>query len=207
MTKCVTAVVVLCLAICAACANAGTYTFSPYVKDLGDLEHQYYYTWGVNWTLPAGEQIDSARLTYKNIWDWTVETDHLYTHLLDTVSAASGWQTVGYYQTVTIRQYDNQGGGDNFAGQGLFLGVWSDPYGGSPRNFNLVYDIPATHLSWLADGNFGFGIDPDCHYYNDGIELKIITSTTNQVIPEPFSMALASLGLGTLAGLRRFVKK
>lgn len=70
-----------------------------------------------------------------------------------------------------------------------------------------MYNIPSTHLSWLADGNFGFGIDPDCHYYNNGVELKIVTSSTNQVIPEPLSVLLASLGMGTLGGLRRFTRR
>lgn len=202
-----TVVITLLTLICSGVVQGATYTFSPYVNDLGDLAHQYYFTWGIKWNLPQGEEIASATLTYKNIWDWTVETDHLYTHLLDTVSAASGWKTVSYYQTVTIQQTDNQGGGDNFAGQGVLLGVWSDPYGGSPRNFDLVYDIPLAYFSWLSDGNFGFGIDPDCHYYNDGIELKIVTSSSNQVIPEPFSVALASLGLGVIAGVRRLSGK
>ena len=40
----------------------------------------------------------------------------------------------------------------------------------------------ASYFSWLSDGNFGFGIDPDCHYYNDGITFNI---TTTHEAPEP----------------------
>lgn len=199
--------IVLCLIFGAVNAYAAVYTFSPYENTLGNLAHDYYYTWGVKWDLPAGEQIESATLTFKNIWDWKVERDQLYTHLLDSVTARSGWRTVGNYQTITITGLDFGAFGDAFAGQGLFLGVWDDPVGGRARNFDLVYEIPDSHLSWLADGNFGFGIDPDCHYYNSGIELKIVTSKPSQVIPEPFTVVLASLGFGALGGLRRFAKK
>ncbi|MFA7485981.1 MAG: PEP-CTERM sorting domain-containing protein, partial [Phycisphaerae bacterium] len=39
--------------------------------------------------------------------------------------------------------------------------------------------------------NFGFGIDPDCHYYNDGIKFVITTT----VVPEPATIGLLGLGL------------
>ncbi|MCX8053517.1 MAG: hypothetical protein N3B12_06885, partial [Armatimonadetes bacterium] len=126
--------------------------------------------------MPANEVITSARLTYKSIWDWQVEEDRLYTHLLNTVTDPNGprrspnWiqrTETGYqYKTITIRGTDNQSGGDNFSGQGYLVGVWNDPKGGSNGKFaiDLSYDIPSTYFGWIADGNWGFGIDPDCHY-------------------------------------------
>lgn len=168
-------------------ARANTYDFSPSVSGLWDLTHQQYYKWGVNWSLPTGEHITSASLTYKQIWDWAHETDHLYTHLLDSVTPGI---TVGN---------DLDGSSDYFNGQGLLLGNWSDPYGDSLHKIDLTYDIPSTHFSWLSDGNFGFGIDPDCHYYNDGIVFTINTST----VPEPATLSLLGLGLLGILGLRK----
>jgi hypothetical protein len=180
-------------------ARSGTYTFSPFPSDLGDLDHSYYYIWGINWNLPSGETITGAALTYKNIYDWTPETyDTLYTHLLNSAQTGVHWW------------WDGEGGGDNFGSlpiwQGYKLGEWHDDGGGSPSNFDLVYTIPDNYFSWLSDGDFGFGIDPDCHYYNSGITFEINTTTE---APEPATLLLLGSGLIGLAGLarRRLSKK
>lgn len=172
-------------------AMAGTYSFQPATADLGDLDHYSYYTWGINSNIPQNEVITGAKLTITNIWDWTVEdNDILYVHLLDNVTPG-----------VSIFQ-DNQGGGDNFAGQGMLIGTWTDPVGGHSTNTTVTFDLgQAGALNLLkqysADGKFGFGFDPDCHYYNDGVKLTI----TTQAVPEPASMA--TLAIGGLALLRR----
>lgn len=183
--------------LCQNFAFANTYTFSPSPSDLYDLVHQEFYTWGIDWYVPSGETITSATLTYQQMWDhlWG-EDDSLYTHLLDSAYVAPGAGT--YTGTVTVGT-DNEGGGDNFSTQGLLLGVWHDPYGDSNHKVNLTYSIPAANFAWLSDGNFGFGIDPDCHYYNDGIYFTIETST----IPEPATLSLLGLGLLGLAGIKR----
>jgi hypothetical protein len=187
------------IAICLAAgtsANAGLITFHPTPNDLSDLPHAEYFTWGINFTLAPNETITGAPLTFKNIWDWTTENnDHLFVHLLDNINSGS-------------RSYvDNQGGGDNFAGKGPLIGDWSDPAGGKSRNFNLVFDFgPLGLLSTLNNFaetipgkdkvNFGFGIDPDCHYYNDGVTFTITTETTTPVvhIPEPATIAMLAIG-------------
>jgi hypothetical protein len=208
----VTIIAVCSLLACALGAQAGSYTFRPYDADLGELPHDNYFTWGINWTKPATEAINSATLTYKHIWDWTEETDHLYTHLLDTVTDPNGpgtqpnWRAMTGYQTITITSIDNQGGGDNFSGQGYAFDPWSDPKGGHDGQYaaDLSYYIPLDKLPWLADGNFGFGIDPDCHYYNCGVECVVTTVPKPSIpVPEANTVLLAMLGTGSLAGLRR----
>jgi len=49
-------------------ANAGIVTFQPTPNDLSDLPHEYYFTWGINFTLAQDEKITAAALTFTNIW-------------------------------------------------------------------------------------------------------------------------------------------
>jgi hypothetical protein len=176
----------------ASIANAGTYTYQPVNKDLSDLDHYYAYTWGIDSTIPQGERITSATLTIKNIWDWTVEDDILHVTLLD--NPTSGVKSY----------YDNQGEGDFFAGQGTKVGTWTDTVGGRSRNFDLTFDLGQAGLldklnQYAKDGKFGFGFDPDCHYFNDGVSLTVHT----QPVPEPATMAAMGLGIAALLKRRR----
>lgn len=177
-------------------AHAGTYTFVPNPANLDNLDHFKYYSWGINWTKPQNEVIVEAVLKIKNIYDWQEEEgDHLYVHLLN--NPAAGFTTF----------QDDEGGGDNWAGQGPVVGTWSDPHGGNPMNFDLVYKFSEVGLvddldNFVQNGRFGFGFDPDCHYFNDGASFTI----TTQAVPEPVS--LIAIGAGVLGlARRRFARK
>ena len=195
------AIICSLLLFVAGAVQAGVYTFTPSPFDLYDLDHHYYYTWGISWAGHADETITEAVLKYTNIWDWVVEpNDYLYTHLLDNPPAG-------------VKQYyDNQLGGDDFLGQGAWVGTWSDPNGGDPSNsINLTYKFSELGLlddlqAYAADGVFGFGIDPDCHYWNDDLKFTV-TTTRTCVIPEPMSVMLGLAGLGAVAGFTRLRRK
>jgi hypothetical protein len=119
------------------------------------------------------------------------------------------------YQRITIIGTDNENGVDNFANWSESDDValippggtdpwWNDPNGGSPRNFTLEYNINSSYFGWLSDGlldgGFGFGIDPDCHYFNSGIEFTIVTGpSSTPPVPVPAAASLAAIGLAGLA--------
>jgi hypothetical protein len=185
-------------------SQAGIYNFVPPQSDLRDLPHSQYVTWGLNWTHRT-EHITDAVLTFHNIWNWRHEANNLYSHLLDNVPLGT-------------RYRNDTRGGDNFAGQGQLIGNWTDAVGGHARNFDLTYRFSSLGLvsalnTYAADGRFGFGFDPDCHYYNRGVTLQIITADNppnhppvQTPVPEPASMLLFGLGIAGAAIVRRFKK-
>ncbi len=186
----------LIVALAGTSSQAAVYFFTPSQPDLQDLDHYDYKSWGIDWSQHVGERIIGATLTIKNIWDWTREyNDRLYIHLLDD-------------PRLGVRTYhDNQQGGDNWAGRGPHITTWTDPYGGRSRNFDLVVNLNAAQLAsmndFAMDGGFGFGFDPDCHYFNDGISLTVQTEDRVTGTPEPATMALFGLGLAGLGVIRR----
>lgn len=164
--------------------------FVPPVADLYDLDHYYAYTWGIDLGFTTSDTpIVEATLTFRDIYNWRVEEDHLYVHLLDTAPLG-------------VRTYwDGQGGGDYFDGQGVLLINWDDP-AENDRTKDLVITFTAEQLAALnaygADGRIGFGLDPDCHYYNKGIKFKVVTAA----VPAPGAVMLGSVGMLLVGWLR-----
>ncbi len=189
-------------------AQAGVYKFTPTDRDLGDLAHDYYYAWGIDWTIPDGEKIVEAYLSIENINDWTQESnDKLYIHLLDNPKkGVNKW-------------FDNEGGRDNWADKnknaldltGPMVATYTD-------NNNYAEDLEYRFsvLGLLPDlqeasktkpgsnnANFGFGFDPDCHYYNCGVELTVRTES----VPEPSGLLVMFSGISSAAGLIKLRRK
>jgi len=186
--------------VLAGAISANAIVFTPTPADLGDLDHHNATTWGITWSVPSGQTITGATLTFKNIWDWQVESDKLFIHLLD--DPASG------VNSVVDNSADNVLS-DYFSGQGVLLTTWSDPLGGAARNFDLVYTFTSANLTtlrnYLADshplgaGDFGFGLDPDCHYFNSGVCFEITTTSVPDSGATILLTLLGLLGLATFA--------
>jgi hypothetical protein len=162
---------------------------------LHSLEHNRAYVWGIGWD-PAGETIISAELVYHDIYDWRPEVDYLHSRLVDINPGQTGLHSF----------YDGGGNNDYFAAFGTPIGVWSDPVGGGP-GVDVSYTFDQTLLDALndyaSDAAFGIAIDPDCHYYNDGITLELETVPE---VPEPSVVILLGAGLAG-AGLYRRLRR
>jgi hypothetical protein len=133
------------------------------------------------------------------IYNWTPESaDVLHIHLLNWDGTGSAGLTSGT---------DNQNVTDQFNGQGVLIDHWTDLDDNASKE-NLVYkfsllpdgrNILPDLNSYASDGYIAFGIDPDCHYFNDGIEFKICTS----VIPAPGAILLGGIGVCLVGWLKR----
>ena len=171
-----------------------------------NLDHHYAYAWRIDGVNLAGKTITGATLTFRNISNWDSNTNRLFIHLLDTAKAAG----VSSFQDASASQTPVTDINDDFAGTryqnnplvssgtaNTFL--TSHSFTTTPTNF--VYTFTPDQLAVLSayfmnGGNIAFGLDPDCHFWNDGIVFSFTTKPT--ATPEPTTMILLGTGLAGL---------
>ena len=193
---------VVFLLVVALKASAASYTYTPNPSDLNDLDHHSAYTWRIDNINLGGATITGASLTFTNIANWDLNPNILFIHLFDTAKN-SGVQS---FIDATGAPVPANQMADNFASPLLASNpliasgtantfLTSKSFTMTPTTF--TYNFTAAQLialqAYIANGhNIAFGLDPDCHFFNDGV-----TFTMN--VPEGGTTALL-LGL-TVIGI------
>jgi hypothetical protein len=203
--------VLFALAAVAAFASPVILTYAPTPTNLGDLNHQDLYTWRVDGVNLGGQTITGATLTITHIANWNTSANELFIYLLDTAvnaGVASYLEDPSGVGPITDSFGNHTTGGLVAAGTAQTL-LTEPSFTTTPTDY--TYAFTAGQLSalqtYIGNGNnFALGFDPDCHYFNNGISLKITTAPAS--VPEPSSVVLLGSGLlASLTLLRRRMRK
>ncbi len=185
-------------------------TLAYSTNSLNSLDHYSMYTWRIGGVNLAGQVIKSATLSISQIYDWSGGTpaDRLFIHLLDTAKyagVASSSDPPPSFPTVN----DNFNGANPLVAsgtQGITLESNLNFPVNSPQNYTRSFT--ASELQTLTsyinnNGDFAFGFDPDCHYFDNGLTFQMVLGKSAPV-PEPSSaVLLATLAGGILLAIRK----
>ena len=186
----------LIIALSLFCASAMGETFvppgGPPSYGLTSLDHGSYYIWGIDIIFdPLVEEIKSATLSFDHLQNWDNSDNDLWIHLID-------YGLLG----ITV-QSDGGGGGDQFLGQGILLEHYVNlPSTGEDKTIAFDGAAIAALNGYAADGRIAIALDPDCHFYDCGVELEVQYGA----IPEPGVLLIAGFG-GSLVAFLRKAKK
>ena len=195
----------MALCVFSAHANANnTYTFEPDPSNMYNLDHAWYYTWGIDLKsegFTQGEVITEATLTFNNIRNWDNNPNVLYIHLLDNIGQSGSLVKAEDYQGAYDYTFD-----DEFSGQGVLIDDWTTNTTPVDKVYTFsTYDPPghedllAVLNNYASDTYIAFGVDPDCHYWNCGVDFTI----TTRPIPAPGAIFLGGIGVYLVGWLRR----
>jgi len=188
----------------AAATQALTYTPNPI--DLNDLDHHMVYTWRIDNISLTNLSITSASLTFTNIANWDSNANVLHIHLLDTARnpgvasfvddpTNSSPVTDMTDDFVNTRYHSNP---NWLVANGTLDLLLSNPsFTTTGVNFTINFTPAqiATLTQYINNGHdIAFGLDPDCHYFNDGLKFTINVTPVPEVgTILPIAVLLASV--------------
>lgn len=166
-------------------AGAALMSFQPSPADLNDLDHHSVYTWRIDNINLDGGTITGASLSFANIANWDSNVNVLHMWLLDT-ARAGGVSSFIDDPTNTIPVTDLT---DDFRSTRFH----SDPnwlvangtaqtfladqsFTTTPGTYTLNFNAAQLDSlrQYIANGNnVALGIDPDCHFFNDGVTFSM----------------------------------
>jgi hypothetical protein len=195
-------------------ATLTTVSFQPHPSDLGDLDHHMVYTWRIDNINLSGMAITSATFSIANISNWDSSPNVLHLHLLDTAvnpgigsfvddPTNSSPVTDMTDDFVSTRYHNDPNWLVKNGTRDTFLANPSFTTHGVNYTLNFTPSQLQALSSYIGNGDdIAFGLDPDCHFYNDGIKF------TMSLTPVPEMNALFPiLGLIIAVGLTHFLRR
>ena len=174
-----------------ASAQATPVTYTPSPSDLDDLDHHMVYTWRIDGVTINPATITGATLTFTSIQNWDSNPNVLHLHLLDTAKYAGVHSFVDdptgaapvtdFTDDFISTRYHGASNWLVAAGTGdTFLTDQSFTL--TPVNWTYTFTAGqlAALRSYITNGsNLALGLDPDCHFFNNGAQLALNTRPAN----------------------------
>ena len=164
-------------------------TYTPSPSDLGDLDHHLVYTWRIDGITVNPANITGATLTFTSIQNWDGNPNVLHLHLLDTAKYSGVHSFVDDPTgAAPVVDFTDDFIDTRYHGQSNWLVApgTSDTFL-TDQSFTLTpvtwtYTFTPAQLTALrADisngNNFALGLDPDCHFFNNGVQFTLDTRT------------------------------
>lgn len=197
-----------CLALSPARAALAPLVYQPNPVDLDDLDHHSLYTWRLDNINLNNVAITSATLTFTNIANWDTNVNVLHIHLLDTAinpGVASFIDDPTNSSPVTdltddfvdTRFHNSPGWLVKAGTKDTLLG--NPSFTMTPTTYTITFNAAelAALRDYIANGHdIAFGLDPDCHFFNDGITFTMNLTPVPEVtavVPAAFLVVSATM--------------